>query len=181
MSPESVEDHFDPPTVIKTHRGHSDNPELKALHEFYYAVCASDLDRVKRAITPRLNLDTLFGDDYDGWPALYSAVHNIDVFGFLLTLGANPFAGSYPGGEQPLHRAISQDLPETDRLLRDLGADVNARYETVASVDPRPTTPLWVAMHTGSRIFVSNIRSMQDRIDIIDMLVDHMGSNSLPL
>lgn len=177
MSPEpqghcDQEDHHDPPTVIKTYRGHSDDPQLKVLHEFHDAVCSGDLERVKRAIKPELDLNTLFGDDYDAWPALYSAVGNPDVFGFLLALGANPFAGSYPAGEQPLHGAIARDLPETVRLLLDLGADVNAGYETLAVVDPKPTTPLWLAMHTSPRMFLSNVRGTQDRIHVIDILVD---------
>lgn len=164
-------DLLDEPEVIKVYRGHGNDPRLEVLLEFHYAVCAGDLPRVKRAITPEIDLNTLFGDDWDGYTALHHAVLHIDVFAFLLALGANPFALSYPGHEQPLHGAVDRGQPDVVRLLLDLGADVNSSFETCTIVDPKPTTPLWLAMHSSHRTLDMRDDGARPWIKIIDILV----------
>lgn len=162
-----------PPEVIKTRKGHGDDLRLKALLEFHYAACAGDLARVKRSITPDLDLNTLFGDDWDGYSALHKAPPNVDVFAFLLALGADPFVFSYPGHEQPLHSAVEYAQPDVVRLFLGLGADVNSTFEVFASVDAKPTTPLWLAVHSPHRTI--NRRQVRGpfMIEIIDVLVSH--------
>lgn len=157
------------PTVLNPLRDPVDSPEVELLHEFYYAVTDSDLERLKRTITPELDLETLFGDDWDGYTALHLCTRYLDVFGFLLALGANPFALSYPGHEQPLHAAAARGQPEAVRLLLDLGADVNSSFAMYASVDPKPSTALWAALHTGNRVPFRD-DGLQDWIGTIDVL-----------
>lgn len=159
------------PEVIKTNKGPGDDPRRKVLFEFHYAVCAGDLARVKRAITPDLDLNTLFGDDWDGHAALHIAPPNIDVFAFLLALGADPFVFSYPGHEQPLHSAVEYAQPDVVRLLLNLGADVNSTFEVFASVDAKPTTPLWLAMHSPHRTINRRQERGQLMIEIMYILV----------
>ena len=159
------------PEVIRKHKGHGDDPRLKVLFEFHSAVCAGDLDRVKRSITPDLDLNTLYGDAWDGYPALHHAVRHIDVFAFLLALGADPFGFSYPGHEQPLHAAVKSEQPDVVRLLLDLGADVNSTFEVFASVDAKPTTPLWLAMHSTHWTLNTRQGGAPPLVEIKDILV----------
>lgn len=105
------------PRIINPGRGGADTPELQLLHEFYHSVVSGDLGRMKLAITPDLDLRTLFGDGGDGDTALHLSVLHLDIFGFLLALGADPFALSWPGHEQPFHTAAAFGMAEAVQLL----------------------------------------------------------------
>ena len=163
-------DDDDPPTVINVRRGSADTPELEVLHEFFRAVTTGDLERLKRAISPELDLETLFGDEWDAYTALRLSLRYLDILGFLLALGANPFALSYPGHEQPIHAAAARGNTEAVQVLLDAGADVNSSFAMYAALDPKPTTALWAALYKSNRVHYDD-GGFQDWIGTIDLLV----------
>lgn len=144
-------------------------PKSMMLREFYHAVVCGDLERVQRAITPELNLDTLFGGDWDGYTALHLSVSHLDIFGFLLALGADPFSLSWPGHEQPLHTAAAGGIFEAVQVLLDMGANVNSTYAKSNVNNPLPaSTALWAALHPYDKKVTG--RESQDWIRTIDIL-----------
>lgn len=66
---------------------------------------------------------------------------------------------------------MDRERPDVVQLLLDVGADVNPTYEAFATVDPKPTTPLWLAMHSSARTLNMCDEGIGRWIEIIDILV----------
>lgn len=130
-----------------------DGPDANDLRELNRAVCAGDLERVKRAIKPETDLTVQFGSSYLADSLLSDAIlhSHMHIVGFLLALGADPATPSCTSQRQALHDAAELGNVEAVRLFLDLGADVNSVCET-DGFSGGHTTALWLAIHRGGEM-----------------------------
>lgn len=96
--------------------------------EFFNAVSEGDIERLKTALLPSLNINVnaLEADRLQGRAALHMAAQtgNVSAIQFLLTHGAEVDLRNSEG-ETPLHEAAFSAQPKAIRALLDAGADIN--------------------------------------------------------
>ena len=85
-----------------------------------------DIERLKNALLPSLNINALEADRLQGRAALHMAAQsgNVSAIKFLLAHGAKVDLRNSEG-ETPLHEAAFAAHPEAIRALLDAGADIN--------------------------------------------------------
>ena len=85
-----------------------------------------DIERLKTALLPSLNINVLEADRLQGRAALHMAAQSgsVPAVKFLLAHGAKVDLRNSEG-ETPLHEAAYAAHPEAIRVLLDAGADIN--------------------------------------------------------
>lgn len=103
------------------------SPEYEA---FFEAVSAGELEKVKVALTPSIDINALVGDGWEGETALHiaSTAGDLDMIEFLIASGASPNAHdrSPHGPSTPLHDAAFSGRSRAVEILLDHGANIHA-------------------------------------------------------
>lgn len=105
-------------------------PKRPDYEAFFEAVSAGELENMKAALTPSMDLNALVGDGWEGKTALHlaSAAGNVDLVEFLIASGASVDTPdrSPHGASTPLHDAAFFGRSSVVEILLDHGANINA-------------------------------------------------------
>lgn len=144
--------------------------------EFFQAAKEGNLEKLRAAITPDLNLNLLYGkfSDY-GETALYAAVrgNHVHIVEFLIELGADVEMRhiNHTWELRPLHEAAKQANPDIIGMLLDAGADIQAKFDNGYDDSGLATSLVLRHMERQRSPFFKGGQVEQRHLDTIELLL----------
>ncbi|KAL8420004.1 hypothetical protein RB594_002961 [Gaeumannomyces avenae] len=152
-------------------------PDDSSDAEFYQAAKQGNLEKLRAAMTPDLDLNLLYGcvDANIGETALHAAVreNHVHIVKFLIESGANieMERRDHIRDLRPLHEAAKQANPDMVRILLDAGADIQAKFDNGHGDDGLATSLVLRHMEHQQNYWPQVGQIEQKHLDTIELLL----------